>query len=86
MINRISFLNIANNLSNEMHEGGELEANQALKTLYKNNVMQLAFLQSTGKAMEYETWVKRFHKTHPGLAKNIEQNLELTEEYIEETE
>jgi Pyruvate/2-oxoacid:ferredoxin oxidoreductase gamma subunit len=82
MRSALSFLNLANNISNELlqsNEGGQKEANSAMKKLYKNNVMQLAFISSTGRAKEYETWIKRFHATHAGLDRLIEQNLELTE-------
>jgi len=83
MISKQQFVNLAWNISNELLQvdvGGEEEANAAMKKLYKNNVVQLAFIASTGKAKEFESWLERFHKSHPGLAKSIEQNLELTEE------
>jgi hypothetical protein len=86
MISKQSFLDISNSVVAQLmpnSEGGVNEADNTIKELFKNVVMLLAFIQSTGKAYEYETWIKKFHIKHSGLDKQIKDQFEIEEQKIE---
>ena len=84
MISRQRIINltecITSGLMNGKSEGGANEANKSLKFLLRNTVLQLAFIESSARVGEYEAFLKRLEKAHPGIKKEIDDRIFVIEE------
>lgn len=71
---------ITGGLLNGKDEGGEEEANKALKFLLTNLTLQTAFLESVGRGAEYDGWLKRIKVKYPSIQTEISERIFVIEE------